>query len=260
MNKVDQRRLNRIRLSRGLAVRELARDTGISISVLNRLETSTDPTLSTISVAEFARLADRLGVHVGDLFTNTTDTTTSGPADEPDVQRLGALLLDLKHATPIVVLADALGWTLDRVHRAATALSGTLAPSGLTVFHAGGMLSIRPASDAHDAAMLHVARHPRAKASQRLLTPARARVLFRAEREPISPHSLSKETRVNIATLVKAGILIEDANRHYVPHPDVLDSLRPPRHPSSAKTGSRDRPLSTATAGTVPSTARDGLQ
>ena len=138
MNKVDQRRLNRIRLSRGLAVRELARDTGISISVLNRLETSTDPTLSTISVAEFARLADRLGVHVGDLFTNTTDTTTSGPADEPDVQRLGALLLDLKHATPIVVLADALGWTLDRVHRAATALSGTLAPSGLTMFHAGG--------------------------------------------------------------------------------------------------------------------------
>lgn len=70
-------------------------------------------------------------------------------------------------------------------------------------------------------------RHPRARANQRLATPARARLLYQAAREPISPHSLSKRDRVNIAVLLSAGLLTEDHNRKYIPAHDVQMSLDP---------------------------------
>ena len=82
---IDQQRLIDLRLSRGLAVRQLARDCGIEIAVLNRLETSDNPTLSTLTVAALIRLADRLQVPVGHLFTSntaiapSTQTTTRRP-------------------------------------------------------------------------------------------------------------------------------------------------------------------------------------
>ena len=97
----------------------------------------------------------------------------------------------------------------------------------MTVFRNSGLMSIRPVDDLHSDAELAVRRHPRTRGTQRLVTPARAKLLFRAAHTPISPHSLSNADRVNIATLLKAGVLIEDDRRHYVPAPDVLTSLTP---------------------------------
>lgn len=224
---IDQQRLIDLRLSRGLAVRQLARDCGIEIAVLNRLETSDDPTLSTLTVAALIRLADRLQVPVGHLMTRRSDDATDTVDAGPDHARLGALLTALGKDTPVVALADALGWSTSRVHQAADDLITLLAPAGMTVFRNAGLMSIRPVDDLHADAELAVRRHPRTRGTQRLVTPARAKQLFRAARSPISPHSLSNADRVNIATLLKAGVLIEDNRRHYVPAPDVLTSLTP---------------------------------
>lgn len=231
MNRINQRRLIALRLQRGLAVRQLARDCGIEVTVLNRLETTTDPTLSTLSVAALTRLADRLGVPVGTLFTD--DATTSdqrGKHQEDDARDLGALLTALGQDTTIVAVADALGWTTDRVHDAAAALDRTLRTVGMITYRYGGRISIRPIDDSHSDAELAVRRHPRARGNQRLVSPGRSKIIHRAAVTPISPHSLSKNDRVNIATLLKAGVLVEDESRCLVPAADVLASLYPEDH------------------------------
>lgn len=227
---IDQPRLIALRMQRGLAVRQLARDCGIEIAVLNRLETATDPSLSTISVAALTRIAERLNVPAAILFTEDTQSGTTPTAHaEPDPQRLGSLLNALGQDTAIVALADALEWTTDRVHAAAKVLDETLRPAGLTTYKNAGLLSIRPLDDSHSDAELTVRRHPRAKPNQRLVTPARARILFNAQDQQVSQHSLSASDRVNIATLLKAGLLVEGEQRSLHPAPDVLDSLNPPR-------------------------------
>lgn len=230
MNRVNQQHLIDLRLARGLPVRQLARDCGIEIAVLNRLETTANPSLSTLSVAALVRLADYLAVPVGDLFTADTETTPSERPAPDDASMLGALLTALGQDTAIVAVADALGWLVPRVHAAADLLDQTLRPGGMTVFRNSGLIAIRPADNRHADAELAVRRHPRAKPSQRLVTPARSRLLYRAAQKPISPHSLSRADRIHIAVLVKAGALVEDDKRHFVPSPDVMESLN--THPS----------------------------
>jgi transcriptional regulator with XRE-family HTH domain len=233
MNRIDQDKLRDIRLARGLPVRQLARECGIEIQVLNRLETTPDPSLSTLSAAALLRLADYLAVPVAALITDDTPPDTDnpkepGPSDTADVQQPGALLLALGQATAVVVVTDGLGWTKPRLHNAAHALNETLRPVGMIVFQRGGLISLRPHDDSHTHAVLTIARHPRAEKRQRLLSPARAKLIYRAMQQPISPHSVSKSDRINIATLLKAGILVETKDRHYVPSPEVIDSLDPP--------------------------------
>ena len=185
-----------------------------------------------MSVAALARVADRLGVPVGILFTHDPDPTPAKDGETAeetpnDAAALGALLTVLQQDTAVVVLADALGWDTERVHQAAAALTVLLQPAGTTIFKNSGYMSIRPIDDSHSDAELRARRHPRARANQRLASPARARILYQAAHEPISPHSLSKRDRVNIAVLLGAGLLIEDENRKYVPAPDVELSLNP---------------------------------
>ncbi|UUZ60577.1 helix-turn-helix domain-containing protein [Nocardioides sp. B-3] len=231
--RIDRERLIALRMNRGLAVRQLAHDCGIEIAVLNRLETSDDPSLSTLSVAALTRLADRLQVPVGHLFTDGTQPPADaacrdgGSDSVADAASLGALVTALDHGTSIVALADGLGWTTDRVHNAADALDRALRTVGMTVFRKSGLLSIRPIDDTHATAELAVRRHPRAHNTQRLASPARTKILYRAAHTPISPHSLAEKDRVNIATLLKAGVLIENNDRCFVPSPDVLASLHP---------------------------------
>lgn len=231
MNRINQQHLIDLRLARGLPVRQLARDCGIEIAVLNRLETTADPSLSTLSVAALVRLADYLAVPVGDLFTADTEATNSSNQPAPDdASMLGALLTSLGQDTAIVAVADALGWFVPRVHAAADLLDQTMRSAGMTVFRNSGLIAIRPSDNRHADAELAVRRHPRAKPSQRLVTPARSRLLYRAAQKPISPHSLSRADRIHIAVLVKAGALVEDDKRHFVPSPDVIESLH--THPS----------------------------
>lgn len=235
MNRIDQQRLRDIRLARGLPIRQLARECGIEIEVLNRLETAPNPSLSTLSAAALLRLADYLNVPAATLLTHDNHQQAETPAEptetaSADVRQLGALLAALGQDTAAVALADGLGWTKPRLHDAADALDTALRPVGMTVYRRGGMFSLRPHDDSHSDAAIAIARHPRARKKQQLLTPARARLIYRAEREPISPHSVSKTDRTNIATLLKTGVLVETKDRYFVPSPEVVESLNPPDH------------------------------
>lgn len=231
MNVLNQRRLIELRLGRGIPVRQLARDCGIEISVLNRLETTEHPSLTNISLSAIIRLANYLGVPVGDLFTSVDDPTTDDDATaaaasiEDDAAHLAAVLITFKSDVAVIAIADATGWDLPRVHHAATHLANQLHPLGMTVYKNSGLISLRPRDDRHSNTETKIRRHPRANAYQRLLTPARARILYRAAQQPISPHSVSNSDRVNIATLLKAGVLVEDDRRHFVPAPEVLASV-----------------------------------
>jgi transcriptional regulator with XRE-family HTH domain len=232
MTRIDQQRLITLRMQRGLAVRQLARDCGIEIAVLNRLETATDPSLTTLSVAALARLADRLGVPVGILFTEDTqpartDATTDDESvgATADAAALGALLTALGKNTPVVAIADALNWTSRRVHSAAANLDTNLRVTGMTVYKNSGLIGIQPASDTHTDAEIAVRRHPRSRGNQRLVNPTRSRLLYKAARTPISPHSLSAADRIQVATLLKAGVLVENDQRCLIPSPDVTASL-----------------------------------
>lgn len=227
MNRINQQRLIAYRLERGLAVRQVARDCGIEIPVLNRLETSRDPSLSTISVAALCRIADHLGVAAADLLTNDTHDDTPQPPETDDPKLLGAVLRALNTDTAIVAIAASLDWDVPRVHTAADTLRQHLHPAGMTIYKKSGRISIRPLDDRHSDAVLAVRRHPRASTGQSLVTPARAKLLYRAAHKPISPHSLSRNDRLNVAVLLKAGILAENAHRFLIPAQDVTDSLRP---------------------------------
>lgn len=52
-------------------------------------------------------------------------------------------------------------------------------------------------------------------------------MLYAAARSPISPHGLSASDRLQIATMLKAGVLIENDQRCFIPSPDVVASLQP---------------------------------
>ena len=223
-------------LARGLAVRQLARDCGIEIAVLNRLETATDPTLTTLTVAALIRLADHLDVPVGHPLHQTT---TDPRQPQPSPPRRHAARRRQPRRTPHRARArhprrrPRRRPRLDhnRVHDAADALDAALAPVGMTVFRNSGLM-LHPARRRHHTdAELAVARHPRAREQPTPRHPRPRRLLYRAAREPISPHSLSKADRVNIATLLKAGVLVETKDRHFVPAPDVAESLTPPDYP-----------------------------
>lgn len=235
MNVLNQRRLIELRLGRGIPVRQLARDCGIEIAVLNRLEATEHPSLTNISLSAIIRLANYLGVPVGDLFTDKDDPTTDQAIDdatadtaesiEDDAAHLGAVLITFKTDVAVIAIADATGWDLPRVHHTATHLANQLHHLGMTVYKNGGLISLRPRNDEHSDTETKVRRHPRASPYQRILTPARARIIYRAAQQPISPHSISNSDRVNIATLLKAGALVEDERRHFVPAPEVIASI-----------------------------------
>lgn len=229
MNRINQQRLIAYRLERGLAVRQVARDCGIEIAVLNRLETLDDPNTSTLSVSQLMRIADHLGIPITDLFANDDDNEHAPPPTESnDPRLLGALLRALDSATSVVVLADSLEWDIPRVHAAAETLRHHLHFAGMTLYKNAGFMSIRPVDDRHADAELAARRHPRITASRSLVTPARARLLYRAAHTPISPHSLSGNDRTNVAVLIKAGLLTENEDRFFIPSQQVVDSLQPP--------------------------------
>lgn len=232
---LDQATLHRVRATRGFSSRQVALESGIPANVYARLETGENPDLSTVSVAALVRVADHLRVPVGDLFTdpNTPQPLTeTDPATDPvaDVRTLGALLAAVETQAPLVALADSLGWTQERLHAALAGLDDALAPAGLMAFRQSGRVQIRPRSESHRDAERRFREHPRATPSQRLVNAYRAALLHRAMQRPIRALHCSRRDLHEIAILLNAGLLIENAKGDYIPHPDVDTSLYPQGH------------------------------
>lgn len=237
MNRLDPQRLTMLRLDRGLASRQLALDCGIDITVLNRLESHGDASLSTVSLAQFLRLADRLNVPARMLLTD--DQPEAEPDEEDDPRHLGALLTELGNHTQLLIVADALDWTVTRVHAAADALASLLEPAGLTVFRDSGRISIRPLGDEHQQATITVKQDPRLPYSQRVVTPARAQQVYKALHGKLSEHAFSTEDRRHYVILKRVGLLDYESDRRIVPTDDVLRSLYPEGQPDDQATRSQ---------------------
>ncbi len=210
---LNRERFTLLRLERGLAIRQLALDSGIDIAVLNRLDADGITSAPSLTLAQFLRLADRLDVRPHDLLTEENQPGSDGDSEPDDAATLGAVLHDLTGAVAAVILAHALGWTLPRVHAAADALRERVAVAGMTVQRQSGRLALRARDDRHAPAVNAARHHPRATHSQRVVTPARARLAYKAMQQPLSQHALSDNDRREIAVLMRAGILELDSNR-----------------------------------------------
>lgn len=224
---LDSRRLTLLRQERGLSTREVALDSGIDIAVLRRLEATGDPSLSTISLAQFLRLADRLNVPAETLLA--TETPASEPTEPDDPELLGALLHELSTHTQTLIVADALGWDIPRVHAAADRLDNLLEPAGTSVYRDSGRISIRPRTDRHQPATVKVKQDPRLPYSQRVLTPARTRMTYRAMHGALSEHAFGEADRRDFALLKRVGYLTETDNGITLTN-DVIRSLYPEQH------------------------------
>jgi transcriptional regulator with XRE-family HTH domain len=243
--RLNANRLTLLRLDRGLATRQLAFDSGINIAVLNRLETEGSAQVSSLTLAQFLRLCERLGVAPDALID---DDAAPAAVESSDAAVLGAMLRDLRTAVATVVLTDVLGWTSERLHAAADALLPLLAPAGLTVHRHDGRIALRAVDDTHCAAALSARKHPRIGKSQRLVTPPRARLVHQALNYSLLSHALSDDDRRNLAVLIRAGLVQEDSERRLEVSDDVHLSLypdgkpRPPKRPQRAARGRKQSP------------------
>lgn len=222
-------RFTLLRLERGLAIRQLALDSGIDVAVLNRLDADGIAAAPSLTFAQFLRLAETLGVDPAELLRPDEagpPLAPDGPAPD-DAALLGALLHDLTGTVPAVVVAQSFAWTLPRTLAATDALNALLTPAGLTVQQQSGRLLLRALNDAHTTATLAARRNPRANKRQRLLTPNRARLAYRAMQQPLSQHAFSEDDRREVAVLINAGIVEMDNNRDIAITTQVRTSVHP---------------------------------
>lgn len=229
----DARRFERLHFERGVALRELALETGIGLAVLNRIEQGTDPDHTGLTLGQFIRLSNYLGVAPTTLLTTRNqesvssdscsipDDSGNGCAGEPlpcandlaaDVRALGAILHDLKARIRIAAFAEAVQWTIQRLHAAADQLDTDLAPTGMRIHRIGGVISIRAIDDTHHDKLLAVRRHPDTASKCRSTSPQRARLVHQILTSGKSTNTLSHADRQNLSILMRAGVLEQDRN------------------------------------------------
>ena len=140
--------IRRRRIELRLSQRAVATHLGVSGGVVRGLETGFNHT--DITVGLLTKLADILAVNIATLFQHhDTDTGADGTARD-DVATLGAALHTSDTLTPVTALAEALGWTADRVNTAAGQLAGALEQCGLRLHRLNGQLAIERSSEALD--------------------------------------------------------------------------------------------------------------
>ena len=238
----DARRFELLHSERGISLRELGSETGIGLSVLNRVEQGTDPDATGLTLGQFIRIANYLAVDPATLLTTQAQASSSSHTlgipgdtdyhaeDEPtppsddltaDVRLLGAILHDINTRIRITALAEVLNWTVRRVHAAADQLDLDLAPTGTRIHRIGGVINVRAIDDTHQDQLLAVRRHPEATAKYRITSPPRARFLHQILTTGKSTNTLSATDRRDLAILMRAGVLKQGRNKI-----SVTDDLR----------------------------------
>lgn len=226
MTVLDSVGIRNLRLSRGIAQRQLAMAAGVDIATIRRLETTGLSDTSTFSVAQLVRIADHLAVDIGHLFR----PSPTEPADRPplaDTQLLGAILFDLGASTKTKAVSDVLGWDSTEVHQVADALDDLLRPVGMTLRHNRGVLRLHALDDRHQAQADDLRKHPLARLSQRLITHHHAKLIYDMEAKPMSNHSVSGKSLIALALLSRVGMVTQDGRGNFTVADDVLRSLYP---------------------------------
>jgi len=136
----------------GLATSDLAFRVDIAVRSLQRILNG-DPDPGEIRVATLDRLAKHLGLPLRSLIAAPASSTIAADADaDPgsgpdDAATVTALLYDRETPTLNEDLAEALGWSLDRLRGALTVADERLRPAGLRIVREHGESRVRPLHD-----------------------------------------------------------------------------------------------------------------
>lgn len=226
MTVLDSEGIRNLRLSRGIAQRQLANAAGVDIATIRRLETTGLSDTSTFSVAQLVRIADHLNVDINHLFKTSKDEPACRTALE-DTQLLGATLLDLGKSTKTKAVSEVLGWDSTKVHHVADNLDTLLKPTGMTLRHTKGVLRLCPLDDRHQDHTDELRKHPLARVSQRVVTSHRAKLIYAMEAKPVSNHSATEDSLMGLAILYRFKMVTQDGHGNFIVADDVLHSLYP---------------------------------
>ena len=119
-----------------MSASDLASEVGLRPSAITLIES--EDAGGELRVAQLAKLAGVLEADLGELFVNDR---RQAPAD--DVATLGAWLFHGRSMVNLELLAEQLGWTLDRLDDAILTLDTKLRPAGLNAHRVGGKVSIQ---------------------------------------------------------------------------------------------------------------------
>ncbi len=144
---LDGPRIAQTRLALGLSEREVTDVTGIAFLTLRAIESQEGSrrTASLITLNQLRLLAETLALPVSDLFASEP---TARPEDPADAAQVTALLQHAGRAVPTELLAEALGWDLQRLRQATDDLLLSLPLTGLRLnTNRAGHVSIATALD-----------------------------------------------------------------------------------------------------------------
>ncbi len=221
------------RLDLGLSQRSLAKATGLSTKSMSDVETG-HPGAAGETLLPLQRLVDTLGVPLRDLLNDDTpngpDNTgaTSPQAGPDDMAALGAHLLTTRVNTLKTDLADDLGWTLDRLRLAASALDHHLRPLGMQVHTLRGGYRLRPADGHRSKAK---ARADKTTGARNGLTIPEAELIHRALHGGVDTQKISVSQRPSLGRLLRQNVLAQQ-DVQAVPGPPLLDALDIPHEPA----------------------------
>jgi transcriptional regulator with XRE-family HTH domain len=147
--RVNGRRMRATRLRNKLGTRDLARDSGTNIMVINLMEKE-GRIGAQMTLASARRIAEAAGLSLTDLFTDAPLAAPESPSDqkETDARAVIQLLsLDLRlHERD--ELAGALGWDIPRTDAAISKAGPLLSPVGLRITKANTRRGLRPVDGA----------------------------------------------------------------------------------------------------------------
>jgi transcriptional regulator with XRE-family HTH domain len=222
-NLLDGDRIRARRLSLGISERELARRLGVTGVVVNNLERGLNHADQDAGL--LADLARHLGLPIADLFTAPPATQAEDGA-AGDAAAVGALVAAAGRGVPATVLADATGWTLDRVTAALDELEVRLSAVGQALLRFGdGEVKLVPRVGAGDRDRLQaMLRRSFARTGMNL---RQASMLHRVMRGQATGAEQRNSDRVALAELVNAGLVEWPAERASRPRlsSDASDGL-----------------------------------
>lgn len=215
---LDGALIRRLCSEHGMSLRQLAASLSCSLTRINGLLSGRGD--ENVTLEELDRIAQRLGV--APLTLLLTPDGEQREASTDDVQ-LEATLATAGETLTRAEVADALGWTLPRVHRAVAALDARLAGTGLRL-HRSTKTTLRLASRHEALTDEQRRRASRATVHRRGLNIASAKLLLGIALDDLPLRSKTAQT-VERQALVKQALIEEELGGALRLHPDVAFSL-----------------------------------
>lgn len=201
---LDHNRIVMARLELNLSQRDVAFAVGIHPVTMSRLEQGRSD--ETLALGTIDRLAAALGLSTTTLFRQP-DTNHAPNDPTNDAPRLEALMCDCGTALSADEIAVSFGWTIPRAQAALSALKGSLAGRGVTIFSSGRRHRLVARSDMLTSPERE--RLERARSVRYGLMLHEALLLQQVRRgiPPLEPARLSGKQRVAMGSLMKAGLI-----------------------------------------------------